>query len=64
MPLLAWNFKEVNMKDKIAQFIYGYLDWAYCDNCRYNFEDEDSDKCDCCYRKSIHWELSKKLQRS
>lgn len=45
------------MRDKIAQFIYDYLDWAYCDNCRYNFE--DSDKCDCCHRKSIHWELSK-----
>lgn len=44
------------MKDKIAQFIYDYLDWAYCDNCRYNFE--DSDKCDCCHRKSINWELS------
>lgn len=44
------------MRDKIAQFIYGYLDWAYCDNCRYNFE--DSDKCDCCHSKSINWELS------
>ena len=45
------------MKDKIAQFIYDYLDWAYCDDCRYNFE--DSEKCDCCHRKSINWELSK-----
>lgn len=45
------------MRDKIAQFIYNYLDWAYCDNCRYNFE--DSENCDCCHRKSIHWELSK-----
>lgn len=44
------------MRDKIAQFIYDYLDWAYCENCRYNFE--DSEKCDCCYRKSINWELS------
>lgn len=47
------------MRDKIVQFIYDYLDWAYCDNCRYNFEDEDSEKCDCCYRKSIYWEISK-----
>ena len=47
------------MKDKIAQFIYDYLDWAYCNNCRYNFEDEDLEKCNCCHRKSINWELSK-----
>lgn len=45
------------MKDKIAQFIYDYLDWAYCDNCRHDFE--DSRKCDCCHRKSINWEISK-----
>lgn len=45
------------MKDKIAQFIYDYLDWAYCDDCRYNFE--DSETCDCCHRKSINWGLSK-----
>lgn len=45
------------MRDKIAQFIYDYLDLAYCDNCRYNFE--DSEKCDCCHIKSIYWELSK-----
>ena len=45
------------MKDKIAQFIYDYLDWAYCDDCRYNFE--DSEKCGYCHRESINWELSK-----
>lgn len=45
------------MRDKIAQFIYSYLDWVYCDNCRYGFE--GSEKCDCCHRKSISWEISK-----
>lgn len=45
------------MRDKIAQIIYGYLDWAYCDNCRYG--SELPEQCDCCHRKSINWEISK-----
>lgn len=45
------------MRDKIAQVIYDYLDWAYCDNCRYG--SELPEKCDCCHRKSINWEISK-----
>lgn len=39
------------MRDKIAQIIYDYLDWAYCDNCRY--DSGLPEKCDYCHRKSI-----------
>ena len=46
------------MKDKIAQFIYGYLDWAYCDNCRYG-NSEQNTNCEYCHRQSIDWEISK-----
>ena len=45
------------MKDKIAQIIYDYLDWAYCGNCRY--DSELPEKCDYCHRKNISWGISK-----
>lgn len=45
------------MRDKIAQCIYNYLDWAYCDNCRHGFE--DSGECECYHRKSISWGIGK-----
>lgn len=45
------------MRDEIAQIIYDYLDWAYCDNCRY--DSASPEKCDYCHRKSISWEISK-----
>lgn len=46
------------MKDKIVQFIYGYLDWAYCDNCRYGSSEQNAN-CEYCHRQSINWEISK-----
>lgn len=47
------------MKDKIVQFIYNYLDWAYCDNCRYNTSEQNTN-CEYCHRKNISWGISKK----
>ena len=49
------------MKDKIAQFIYDYLDWAYCDNCRHN--SEDSGECEWCHRKNISWGIGKEIAK-
>ena len=46
------------MRDKIAQIIYGYLDWAYCDNCRYG-DDEQNSNCEYCHRKNINWGIDK-----
>lgn len=45
------------MRDKIIQLIYDYLDWAYCDDCRYN--SENSGECEWCYRKNISWGIGK-----
>ena len=46
------------MRDKIVQFIYNYLDWAYCDNCRYD-NSEQNTNCEYCHRQCIDWEISK-----
>ena len=58
----ALEFGETK-KDKIAQIIYDWFDYVYCDNCRYNSELE-TDKygdnpCEDCIRKSMGWEISR-----
>ena len=58
----ALEFGETK-KEKIAQIIYDWFDYIYCDNCRYSSELE-TDKygdnpCEDCIRKSMGWEISK-----
>lgn len=43
-------------KQEISDLIYNTLDYAYCDTCRH---DGDDDRCDYCHRKSINWEISR-----
>ena len=38
-------------KEEISNLIYEYIDYMYCDNCRYNFEIPDTCNCDDCHRK-------------
>ena len=51
-------------KDKIAQIIYDWLPYVYCDDCRYSTEIEHDDyndsPCEDCYRKYMGWGISKK----
>ena len=47
-------------KNEIAQIIYDYLDWMYCDNCRYNVEIE-SNCCEDCHSKNNGWALSRSV---
>lgn len=46
------------MRDKIAQLIYDYLDWAYYDNCQCGNGEQNSN-CEFCHRKNINWRISK-----
>jgi hypothetical protein len=57
----AREFGETK-KEKITQIIYDYLDYVYCNTCRYNSELETDkygdDPCEDCIRKSMGWEIS------
>lgn len=45
---------------QISDIIYNYLDYMYCDNCRYDSEiTDDEDHCEDCYRKMNRWAISK-----
>ena len=48
---------------KISDLIYDWLDYMYCDNCRYDSELHDDgyggNPCECCYRKYNGWGVSR-----
>ena len=44
-------------KEEISNLIYEYIDYMYCDNCRYNFEIPDTCNCDDCHRKYVNWDV-------
>ena len=46
-------------KEEISNLIYEYIDYMYCDNCRYNFEIPDTCNCDDCHRKYVKWAVSR-----
>ena len=46
-------------KEEISNLIYEYIDYMYCDNCRYNFEIPDTCNCDDCHRKYVNWAVSR-----
>lgn len=50
-----------NDKKNIADIIYNSLPYMYCDNCRYNSEEEGEygDPCEDCHRKYNGWAISK-----
>ena len=48
------------MEEKISEMLYQNLGAVYCYNC----ENEDTDECDYCHRKSIGWSLSRKAADS
>ena len=45
-------------EQKIANLIYDYIDYMYCDNCRYNYEQDGEDACEDCHRKNNGWGIS------
>lgn len=53
------------MRNLISNIIYNTLDYAYCDNCRFdseqraNDEDERYFSCENCHRKYSSWEVSR-----
>lgn len=54
---------NTDTKQIVVDVIYNYLDYMYCDNCRYNTEidmqDALYDPCEDCYRKYNGWALSR-----
>ena len=50
-------------EQKIADVIYNYVDYMYCDNCRYNYEQDGEDACEDCHRKSNGWGISMSAAR-
>lgn len=46
-------------KEEISNLIYEYIDYMYCDNCRYNFEIPDTCNCDDCHMKYVNWAVSR-----
>ena len=44
------------MRKEITKIIYEMLSHIYCDNCRY---EDDDNNCDECNRKAMGWEISK-----
>ncbi len=56
VPMLPPDFKE-----KFTQYLMSTLDTVYCDNCRGNDADDntDPDFCEDCHRKYMSWELSR-----
>ena len=47
-------------KEQISDIIYNYLDYMYCDNCRYDSEITDDDcHCEDCHRKMNRWGISR-----
>lgn len=54
--------QQNKLKDRIVDFLYDFLDYAYCDGCRYQNDDEkeyEYDECEYCHRKQMHWGISK-----
>ena len=55
------------MVTKISEIIYNELNAVYCDTCRFNKKEEKiweeegfcNNPCEDCYRKNMHWEISK-----
>ena len=51
-------------EQKIADLIYKYVDYMYCDNCRYNSEQDGEDACEDCHRKYNGWGISMSMARA
>ena len=43
------------MLDTISKIIEDEVCYAYCNNCKYNMDDE---RCEGCHRKYMNWQLS------
>ena len=48
------------IKNKIAQIIYDNLNYVYCGNCRFDFEQDDDWRCNGCSRNYDEWSISMK----
>lgn len=47
--------------EMISDIIYDYVDYMYCDNCRYSHElvEESESACGDCHRKNNGWGISR-----
>ena len=46
-------------KEQISDLIYNWLDYMYCDNCRFDSEISGTDACEDCHRKYNGWGISR-----
>lgn len=50
----------MSLEEKISDYLFDNLDYIYCQNCRYNNEEDDLYHfCENCHRKAMNWEISK-----
>lgn len=47
------------MKQTVSDILYRDLNYMYCDNCRFDSEEDGSDACEDCHRKYNGWALSR-----
>lgn len=48
------------MLNKIAKIIYDELNYVYCGNCRFDFEQNNDWRCEICSRNYEKWSISMK----
>ncbi len=44
-----------------SDLIYRTIDYMYCDNCRFNSEEDGSVACEDCHRKYNGWAISRNV---
>lgn len=51
----------MSKKESVSNLIYDYVDYMYCDNCRFNHElmEESESACEDCHRKYNGWGISR-----
>ena len=52
----------MSKKELVSKLIYDYVDYMYCDNCRFNTElqEESENACGDCHRKYNGWGISRR----
>lgn len=53
----------MDLKNKIAKIIYDKLNYTYCGNCRFDFEEKDDWRCNGCGRNYDAWSISMKTSK-
>lgn len=51
------------LKNKIAKIIYDKLNYVYCGNCRFDFEEDNDWRCNACGGNYEKWSISMKTSK-